>query len=140
MDLISLLLASIIDKFKTKNPKTWGLIAVVLLIAQYAIVQGNAYGLFPIEGILKDILQGIVTIVGILVGSRTTQILAEGTEKNPSTDSESGTEKVKNPPIKIENESDIQYFVVPKIQKNLQNDDALPPKTPRVHTRPKPKQ
>ena len=82
MNVTTFFLAQVLDKFKAKNPKIWGFVAVLLLIMQYAIIQGNAYGLFEIDGIIKDVLQTIVTVIGLLVGSRTSQILAKPKKTN----------------------------------------------------------
>ena len=106
MNVTTLFLAQILDKFKAKNPKMWGFVAVLLLMIQYAIIQGNAYGLFEIDGIIKDMLQGIVTVIGLLVGSRTSQILSETQKEDEPL---LPVKPVK--PVKIEENEDIQFLI-----------------------------
>lgn len=69
------LIAFILDKFKASNPAIWGIIAAVLSIVEFAISKGNAFGLFPIEGITAEILHWVSWALALLVGSRTTNIL-----------------------------------------------------------------
>lgn len=136
MNVTTLFLAQILDKFKAKNPKVWGFIAVVLLMLQYAIIQGNAYGLFEIDGIIKDVLQTIVTVIGLLVGSRTSQILAtqDGTDET-----EPVALKPQKPPvhrIKIKEHEDIE-FLLPTDEATDEATDEETPKPQKHRGRPR---
>ena len=69
------ILAIFIDAFKAKNPRVWGVIAVVLMVVQYGITQGKLFGVFPIEGTLQEVYYWLNWFVTLMIGSRTTAIL-----------------------------------------------------------------
>lgn len=69
------ILASFIDKFKTANPRIFGIIAVILFIIKYAIEQGSAFGLFQITGDFKTAMDWITWVVALMMGSRTYNVL-----------------------------------------------------------------
>lgn len=71
------ILASFIDKFKTANPRIFGIIAVIFFIIKYAIEQGSAFGLFQITGDFKTAMDWITWVVALMMGSRTYNVLNE---------------------------------------------------------------
>jgi hypothetical protein len=104
---MNIFLATILDSFKAKNPKLWGIIAFLLLIVQFVLIKGSEFGWFEIDGIVKDALQTITMLVGLLLGSRTSQILADDAPKPLELPS-----PIVHEPIEIKEYSDIQ-FVAP---------------------------
>jgi hypothetical protein len=69
------ILALFIDAFKAKSPKVWAIIAFVLMTVQYGITQGNLFGVFPIEGVMKEVAYWLNWFITMMVGSRTTTFL-----------------------------------------------------------------
>lgn len=72
---IKKIIAGFLDPLKVKNPILFAIIGVMLLVLQYALMQGNFYGLFPIDGNISTALQWLNFAIAIVVSPRTSQIL-----------------------------------------------------------------
>jgi hypothetical protein len=69
------IIAAFLDPLKVKNPILFAIIGVILLVIQYALTQGNLFGLFQIEGNVATVLQWLNVLIAILVSPRTSAIL-----------------------------------------------------------------
>ena len=72
LDFLSKFLAQFLDKFKTSSPLLWGIVAAVLTGLKYAL-DAN---LVPID---PKILEWVLWIIGLFLGSRTTSFLPQVT-------------------------------------------------------------
>jgi hypothetical protein len=68
-------LAPFLDKFKASNPRVWAMIVLLLSVIEVSITKGSFFSLFPVEGVIADILHWVSWALALLVGSRTTNIL-----------------------------------------------------------------
>jgi hypothetical protein len=73
------ILALFLDRFKAANPRVWAIMVVILVVIKYAITQGNLYGLIPIDSQIQPVMDWLAYAVALLIGSRTTAILAKDT-------------------------------------------------------------
>ena len=72
LDFLSKLLAQFLDKFKTSSPTLFVIVAAVLTGLKYALDAG----VIPID---PKILEWVLWVVGLFLGSRTTSFLPQVT-------------------------------------------------------------
>ena len=83
-EFITKYLAEILEKFKLKNPKVYGAVVVVLLVAIYFAQQGTAFGIFTVSPLVADLIQWASVILGMLFSSQTFPFLSpESKDKRP---------------------------------------------------------
>lgn len=75
-DFITRQLAEILEWFKLKNPKVYGAVVLVLLMAIYFAEQGTAFGIFTVSPLVADIIQWASMILGMLFSSQTFPFLS----------------------------------------------------------------
>ena len=75
MDFITKLLAQLLDSFKVKNPKLFGVITLVLLMIQYGLTQGGDMGIFVLTDLMQTILQWVTFALALLTNMGTFNIL-----------------------------------------------------------------
>jgi hypothetical protein len=74
-DFITRLIAQIIESFKTKNPKIYGIVALTLAAIVFFADKGTLLGLWVLDGQWAQAIQWAATVVGFLLGSRSVQFL-----------------------------------------------------------------
>lgn len=75
-EIITRFLAELLEKFKLKNPKVYGVVVVVLLVAIYFAEQGTAFGIFTVSPLVANIIQWASVILGMLFSSQTFSFLS----------------------------------------------------------------
>ena len=71
MDLVTKLLAQILDKFKAKNPKIFLIVQFALVAVQGVLVELDASDILPSDDWIAVVLKYVGYALMILVGSRT---------------------------------------------------------------------
>jgi hypothetical protein len=71
------LLGKLLDKSKAKNPLVWFIVACLIALAQIIISNAGVWNV-AISAEWLNALQTIVTVGGLLIGSRTTAFLSTG--------------------------------------------------------------
>lgn len=69
MDFITKSLAPILYKLRTKNPKIWAILMLVLLVVQYVITKGVELGAFEISPLTGDIKEWTDFILLLIAGA-----------------------------------------------------------------------
>lgn len=80
-DWLTQLLASLIDTFKTKNPKVFAIVALVLLALNFTADQGTLLGVFTIPEAVAFWIDKATTLLGFMLGARTVNFLPENTQR-----------------------------------------------------------
>jgi len=80
-DFITRFLAQIVETFKTKNPKLYGIFILVISAVVYFADKGTLLGLWTLSGQWADAVKWFSTIIGFLLGSRSVQFLPPEAEK-----------------------------------------------------------
>jgi len=75
-EIITRFLAELLEKFKLKNPKVYGVVVVVLLVAIYFAEQGTAFGVFTVSPLVAEIIKWASVILGMLFSSQTFPFLS----------------------------------------------------------------
>lgn len=94
-NLLIKLLGKLLDKSKAKNPLVWFIVACGIALAQVVVTNAGVWNISLSEEWLKA-LQTIITVGGLLIGSRTTSFLlkngAEAETSEPSAPKENSFE------------------------------------------------
>lgn len=80
-DFLMQFLAGLLDKSKAKNPMVWFILACVIAAVQAVIVNAAEWQI-PLSAGVAQVLQWVITVGGLLLGSRTTQILKSANNDN----------------------------------------------------------
>lgn len=76
MEFLIQFLARLFNQFKLKNPAVAAIVLLVLGAATYTATQGSVLGLFPLEGILKQVVSYVLLFLTAVTGSQTYQYTA----------------------------------------------------------------
>lgn len=76
-DFLTKLLAQLFDSFKAKNPKVAAVLILVLVTITNFAEQGTLIGLFTLPEWAAEVVKWVSLALLGIVGSRTTQILAD---------------------------------------------------------------
>ena len=75
-DLITRFLAELLEKFKLKSPKVYGIVIAALLATIAFAQQGTAFGLFSLPPVLADVVQWVATVLAALLSTQTFNFLS----------------------------------------------------------------
>ena len=78
MDLLTKLLAQVLDKFKAKNPKIFLIVQFALVVLQGALVELDGSNILPSDDWISVVLKYVGYALMILVGSRTYTFVDKG--------------------------------------------------------------
>lgn len=76
-DWLTQLLAGFIDNFKVKNPKVFGIVALVLLSINFTTDQGAILGVFEVPEVVAFWIDKVTTLLGVMLGAHTFNFLPE---------------------------------------------------------------
>lgn len=81
MDLLTKLLAQVLDKFKAKNPKIFLIVQFALVVLQAALVELDASDILASDDWIAVVLKYVGYALMILVGSRTYTFVKKDTSQ-----------------------------------------------------------
>lgn len=76
-DFITKFLAEMLERFKTANPKTFAVLALVVLTLTYSAQQGNLLGLYPLPEAVAAAIKWIGPLLGTLISAQTFRYISE---------------------------------------------------------------
>lgn len=110
-NLIDILIARTVKKFKQSSPKVYAIAAVALLIIQYSLGLITDYDLVgQYSAIIEEVLKGINFVIMILIGSDTFKFL-EGQDATPTEIKRTISEEIKRNIPEVWNDEDQQTFI-----------------------------
>lgn len=81
MDFITRFLAELIEKFKAQNPRTFAVIALVLLTLIYSAQQGSFLGVWTLPEMAIKVINFVAPVLLALVGSQTFKFLSPASQE-----------------------------------------------------------
>lgn len=78
MDFLIKFLASLFAKFRLNNPAVAGVVLLVLSTAIVTINNGELFGVFPVTGLLKDVVQYISLFLTAVISGASLKEKASG--------------------------------------------------------------
>ncbi len=80
-DFITRFLAELIEKFKVANPKTFAVLALILLVLIYGAQQGSLLGVWDMPEQISDLIKWIGPFLATLLGTSTFKFLSPSSQE-----------------------------------------------------------
>lgn len=75
-DFITKFLAEMLERFKTSNPKTFAVSALVVLTLTYSAQQGTLLGLYSLPEAFTAVIKWVGPLLGTLISTSTFKFLS----------------------------------------------------------------